>query len=71
MYLGFRLKPFPGHWFPGAEARYFSFNVPRGKDRGFKISVRRLRHRTAAGGVDCHHSILSLGKTRERSEEAS
>ena len=31
--------------------------------------ARRLCRKTAAIGLDCHHGIVSLGKTRERSED--
>ena len=34
-----------------------------------KISGKRVDHKTAIGSFGCHHSILSLGKTREHFED--
>ena len=50
------------------EAIFFSFYGPSGRNGGYEISAKRLYRNTVAGGFDCHHSILSLGNTRERSE---
>ena len=45
-----------------AQAIHFGFHGPFGKNRGYKISAKRLYRKTAPSGVDCHRSILSLGK---------
>ena len=52
----------------GSGAISFSCDGHSGKSRGHEISAKRPDRNTAAGGFDCHHSILSLGNTRERSE---
>ena len=58
-----------GQWLLGTGAISLSFDGPCGKSRGYEISAKCPDRNTAAGGFDCHHGILSLGSTRERSED--
>ena len=58
-----------GQGFLGRATNNFSFDELFGKNWGYKISATRLYGKTATSGFDCHDSILSLGKTRERSED--
>ena len=40
-----------------------------GKKKRYKISATRLYRKPAAGGFDCYHGVMSVGNTRERSED--
>ena len=40
-----------------------------GKKRRYKMTVKRRYRNTAIGGFDCYHGVLSVGNTRERSED--